>query len=87
MVELVTSPTVIVYCVSSLTAAMDTKMYMWVAKMIAVCVVHGGVGPHFFSDRLYQQICGLPTSPVRVEDVSDHTLREQLLKVSINNKK
>ncbi|XP_030294372.1 uncharacterized protein LOC115594428 isoform X2 [Sparus aurata] len=61
--------------------AMDTKMYMWVAKMIAVCVVHGGVGPHFFSDRLYQQICGLPTSPVRVEDVSDHTLREQLLKI------
>lgn len=78
------SLTVIVYCVSSLTAALDTKMYMWVAKMISVCVVHGGVGPHFFSDRLYQQICGLPTAPVRVEDVSDHTLREQLMKVSIN---
>lgn len=73
-VELVTSLTVIVYCVSLLTAAVDTKMHMWVAKMISVCVVHRGVGPHFFSDRLYQQICGLPTAPVSVEDVSDHTL-------------
>lgn len=63
------------------TEALDTKMYMWVAKMISVCVVHGGVGPHFFSDKLYQQICGLPTAPVRVEDVSDHTLREQLMKI------
>ncbi|XP_041854877.1 G2/M phase-specific E3 ubiquitin-protein ligase-like [Melanotaenia boesemani] len=63
------------------TEALETKMYLFVAKMISVCVVHGGVGPHFFSERLYQQICGLPTAPVKVEDVSDHKLREQLMKV------
>ncbi|XP_041864838.1 G2/M phase-specific E3 ubiquitin-protein ligase-like [Melanotaenia boesemani] len=62
------------------TEALETKMYLFVAKMISVCVVHGGVGPHFFSERLYQQICGLPTAPVKVEDVSDHKLREQLMK-------
>lgn len=67
------SLTVIVYCVSSLTAALDTKMSMWVAKMISVCVVHKGVGPHFFSDGLYQQVCGLPTAPVRVEDICGTT--------------
>nr|XP_023670414.1 G2/M phase-specific E3 ubiquitin-protein ligase-like [Paramormyrops kingsleyae] len=63
------------------TEALDAKMYMWVARMISVCVVHGGVGPHFFSDRLYQQICGLPTALVKIEDVNDRTLREQLMKI------
>ncbi|KAL1270813.1 hypothetical protein QQF64_029829 [Cirrhinus molitorella] len=49
--------------------------------MIAVCIVHGGVGPHFFSERLFQQICGLPTSPASVDEVGDHTFREQLIKI------
>ncbi|XP_051980614.1 uncharacterized protein LOC127641796 [Xyrauchen texanus] len=43
------------------TQALQTQLYTWVAKMIAVCVVHGGVGPHFFSERLFHQICGIPT--------------------------
>ncbi|XP_016349333.1 G2/M phase-specific E3 ubiquitin-protein ligase-like, partial [Sinocyclocheilus anshuiensis] len=49
--------------------------------MIAVCVVHGGVGPHFFSERLFQQICGMPTSSASLDEVGDHTLREQLIKI------
>ncbi|KAK0136582.1 G2/M phase-specific E3 ubiquitin-protein ligase [Merluccius polli] len=48
--------------------------------MIAVCVVHGGVGPHFFSESLFQQICGIPTPPAMVDEVGDHTIREQLIK-------
>ncbi|XP_076578623.1 G2/M phase-specific E3 ubiquitin-protein ligase-like [Chaetodon auriga] len=63
------------------TQALQTKLYAWVAKMIAVCVVHGGVGPHFFSQRLFHQICGIPTSPATVDEVGDHTFREQLTKI------
>ena len=66
----------------SLILALQTKLYTWVAKMIAVCVVHGGVGPHFFSERLFHQICGIPTPPATVDEVGDHTFREQLIKVS-----
>ncbi|KAF5897305.1 G2/M phase-specific E3 ubiquitin-protein ligase-like, partial [Clarias magur] len=61
---------------------LQRKLYTVVGKMIAVCVVHGGVGPHFFSERLFQQICGLPTPPTMVDEVGDHTFREQLIKVT-----
>ncbi|XP_032363460.1 G2/M phase-specific E3 ubiquitin-protein ligase [Etheostoma spectabile] len=61
--------------------ALQTKLYTWVAKMIAVCVVHGGVGPHFFSERLFHQICGKATPPATVDEVGDHTFREQLIKI------
>ncbi|KAK2914210.1 hypothetical protein Q8A67_002609 [Cirrhinus molitorella] len=60
---------------------LQTRLYSFVGKMIAVCIVHGGVGPHFFSERLFQQICGLPTSPASVDEVGDHTFREQLIKI------
>ncbi|XP_078023185.1 uncharacterized protein LOC117259544 isoform X3 [Epinephelus lanceolatus] len=63
------------------TQALQTNLYTWVAKMIAVCVVHGGVGPHFFSERLFQQICGIPTSLASVDEVCDHTFRQQLIKI------
>ncbi|XP_076127215.1 G2/M phase-specific E3 ubiquitin-protein ligase [Alosa pseudoharengus] len=49
--------------------------------MIAVCVVHGGVGPHFFFERLYQQVCEIPTPPARVDEINDRTFREQLIKI------
>ncbi|KAM9486989.1 G2/M phase-specific E3 ubiquitin-protein ligase-like isoform 2-T2 [Clarias gariepinus] len=50
------------------TQALQTKLYTVVGKMIAVCVVHGGVGPHFFSERLFQKICGLPTPPTMIKE-------------------
>ncbi|KAF5889713.1 G2/M phase-specific E3 ubiquitin-protein ligase-like [Clarias magur] len=52
------------------TQALQTKLYTTVGEMIALCVVHGGVGPHFFFERLFQQICGLPTPPTMVDEVS-----------------
>ncbi|TRY65131.1 hypothetical protein DNTS_022286, partial [Danionella cerebrum] len=63
------------------THALESKMYSAVGKMISVCVVHGGVGPHFFSERLFQQVCGLPTSPVSLDEIGDHSLMEQLIKI------
>lgn len=59
------------------TQALQTKLNMWVAK-IAVCVVHGGVGQHLFSERLLHQISGIPTPPATVDD---HTFREQLINI------
>ncbi|XP_049326724.1 G2/M phase-specific E3 ubiquitin-protein ligase-like [Astyanax mexicanus] len=63
------------------TQALQNKLYMWVGKMVAVCVIHGGVGPHFFSERLFLQICGKQTTPATVDEVGDHTFREQLIKI------
>ncbi|CAM4610246.1 unnamed protein product [Leuciscus chuanchicus] len=63
------------------TQALENRLYASVGKMIAMCFVHGGVGPHFFSERLFQQICGMPTSSASVDEVGDHTLREQIIKI------
>ncbi|XP_060927947.1 G2/M phase-specific E3 ubiquitin-protein ligase-like [Limanda limanda] len=63
------------------TQALQSKLYTWVGKMIAVCIIHGGVGPHFFSERLFRQICGIETTPATVDEVGDHTFREQLMKI------
>ncbi|CAM4672662.1 unnamed protein product [Leuciscus chuanchicus] len=63
------------------TQALENGLYASVGKMIAMCVVHGRVGPHFFSERLFQQICGMSTSSASVDEVGDHTLREQLIKI------
>ncbi|KAI2664251.1 G2/M phase-specific E3 ubiquitin-protein ligase [Labeo rohita] len=65
----------------TLKVTLQTRLYTIIGEMIAVCVVHGGVGPHFVSERLFQQICGMPTSPASVDEVGDHTLREQLIKI------
>lgn len=56
---------------------------MTIAKMIAVCIVHGGVGPHFFSDHLFMQLCGQCTLPVSLEEIADSSFREKLSKVIV----
>ncbi|XP_030601200.1 uncharacterized protein LOC115791199 isoform X1 [Archocentrus centrarchus] len=63
------------------TKALDSKLYTWIGKMISVCLVHGGIGPHFFSERLYHQICGISSQPTLVEEVGNHSFREQLIKI------
>ncbi|XP_041844497.1 uncharacterized protein LOC121642078 isoform X2 [Melanotaenia boesemani] len=63
------------------THAFQTKLYTAVAKMLTVCAVHGGVGPHFFSERLYNQVCGLQSPPTKIEEIGDHAFREQLIKI------
>lgn len=50
--------------------------------MIAVCLVQGGVEPHFFSERLYSQLCGLQTPAPALEDIEDLDFRGKLRKVS-----
>ncbi|XP_038866044.1 G2/M phase-specific E3 ubiquitin-protein ligase-like isoform X2 [Salvelinus namaycush] len=52
-------------------------LYGTIGKMISVCVVHGGVGPHF-SERLFAAVCGNPAPPLSLEEVSHTTLRAHL---------
>lgn len=63
------------------THALDTRLYALIGKMIVVCIVHGGVGPHFFSKHLFMQLCGINTSPAVLDEVGDYSLKEKLLKI------
>ncbi|XP_047203559.1 G2/M phase-specific E3 ubiquitin-protein ligase-like [Girardinichthys multiradiatus] len=49
--------------------------------MISVALVHGGIKPLFFSQRLYHSIASRPTPPVTLEEVDDRELQEQLQRV------
>lgn len=63
--------------------ALHNNTYRLVGQMLAVCLIHGGVSPHFFSKRLFNQVCGLPPSPATIEEVVDHSLRAKLEKASL----
>ncbi|KAG5280607.1 hypothetical protein AALO_G00062030 [Alosa alosa] len=63
------------------TLALKKKTYQQIARMISVCVIHGGVAPGFFSDRLYGQLCRTRTPPATLEEVSDVSFKEKLLKI------
>ncbi|XP_025758213.1 uncharacterized protein LOC102079890 isoform X2 [Oreochromis niloticus] len=63
------------------THALEGKLYTQIARMISVCVIHGGVAPNFFSDRLFNQICGKPSLPATLEEVGDFTFKEKLLEI------
>ena len=49
--------------------------------MISVCLVHGGVEPQFFSERLYRQVCGLHPPVTDLAEITDYNFREKLTKV------
>ncbi|XP_056441053.1 G2/M phase-specific E3 ubiquitin-protein ligase-like isoform X1 [Gadus chalcogrammus] len=55
--------------------------YVSIGKMIAICIVHGGVGPYVFSARLLCQLTGEPAPPVDVMEIDDEELRSQILKI------
>ncbi|XP_051948348.1 G2/M phase-specific E3 ubiquitin-protein ligase-like [Xyrauchen texanus] len=63
------------------THALENGLYTTIAKMIAVCIIHGGVGPRFFSDRLFMQLCGTCTLPASLEEIADRCFREKLSKI------
>ncbi|KAK9976744.1 hypothetical protein ABG768_021947 [Culter alburnus] len=49
--------------------------------MIAVALVHGGLFPSFFSERLYQNLCSLPSSLPTLEEITDLDLQCKLKKI------
>ena len=62
--------------------ALYSGKYRLVGCMIAVCLVHGGVKPQFFSRRLYNQVCGLPAPEANITVRVDYSFKDKLLRVS-----
>ncbi|KAB0805371.1 hypothetical protein PPYR_02341 [Photinus pyralis] len=63
--------------------AMNERHYYAAGQMIALSLIHGGDGPHFFSQSFYsvlrQDIAeGFPT----INDIDDHHIRDELNKLS-----
>ncbi|XP_055007291.1 G2/M phase-specific E3 ubiquitin-protein ligase-like [Boleophthalmus pectinirostris] len=52
--------------------------------MIATSIVHGGPGPRFLSEMLYDHLTGKSTADfeARIEDITDDTMRASLLEIS-----
>ncbi|XP_062304815.1 G2/M phase-specific E3 ubiquitin-protein ligase-like [Osmerus eperlanus] len=63
--------------------ALYDGVYKQVGRMISVCLVHGGVEPQFFSERLYRQVCGLQPPVTDIAEINDYNFREKLTKVQI----
>nr|XP_023665910.1 uncharacterized protein LOC111842969 isoform X2 [Paramormyrops kingsleyae] len=64
------------------SVALHNNTYRIVGQMLAVCLIQGGVSPHFFSQRLVNQLLSLPSAPATIEEVVDHGLRTKLEKIS-----
>nr|XP_023686488.1 uncharacterized protein LOC111853611 [Paramormyrops kingsleyae] len=64
------------------SVALHNNTYRIVGQMLAVCLIQGGVSPHFFSQRLFNQVLSLPSVPATIEEVVDHGLRTKLEKIS-----
>ncbi|KAK7157550.1 hypothetical protein R3I93_008902 [Phoxinus phoxinus] len=61
--------------------ALYNGMYKLVGQMIAVCLVHGGVEPHFFSQRLFCQVCNLQPPVPDLQQIVDYDFREKMIKI------
>ena len=66
------------FCVT----ALYNGIYKQVDRIIAVCLVHGGVEPQFFSERLYRQVCALQPPMPELKEIAEYDFREKLEKVS-----
>lgn len=65
-------------------SAVEKKRYRTFGVMVAVALIHGGVSPAFFTERLYSKLCGLPVPLPSLEDIGDPSLVEKLKKVHLN---
>nr|XP_055049938.1 uncharacterized protein LOC129436070 isoform X2 [Misgurnus anguillicaudatus] len=61
--------------------ALHKGLYRQISRMISVCIIHGGMGPHFFSERLFLQVCGKPTPLATLVEVDDESFKEMLCKI------
>lgn len=46
--------------------------------MIAVCLIHGAVEPHFFSERLFLQVCNLKPPAPDIDEIVDYEFRKKM---------
>ncbi|XP_052396257.1 G2/M phase-specific E3 ubiquitin-protein ligase-like [Carassius gibelio] len=55
--------------------------YKLLGKMISICLIHGGVAPHFFAPRLFSLVVGEATEDVDLTEIVDEMFRSQLQKI------
>ncbi|XP_048010428.1 uncharacterized protein LOC125244380 [Megalobrama amblycephala] len=60
-------------------AAARDDDYFLAGRMIAVSIVHGGPGPRFLSEMLYDHLTGRTDINGTVEDITDETMKAALL--------
>lgn len=62
-------------------SAIGEDEFFLAGKMIAVCIVHGGPGPHFLSRDLVNHIIGQPGFCANLKDVTDDEIGRALNEV------
>ncbi|XP_030266633.1 G2/M phase-specific E3 ubiquitin-protein ligase-like [Sparus aurata] len=70
------------YLVYNATAIGEDEFFL-AGKMIAVCIVHGGPGPHFLSRDLVNHIVGQPGFCANVKDVTDDEIGRALNEIEM----
>uniref|UniRef100_A0A9J7ZWW0 HECT domain-containing protein n=1 Tax=Cyprinus carpio carpio TaxID=630221 RepID=A0A9J7ZWW0_CYPCA len=63
--------------------ALYNGMYKIVGRMIAVCLIHGGVEPNFFSERLFCQVCNLQPPVPDLQEIADYDFRAKMTKIQL----
>ncbi|XP_034062188.1 G2/M phase-specific E3 ubiquitin-protein ligase-like [Gymnodraco acuticeps] len=68
-------------------AAAKDDEYFHAGRMIATSIVHGGPGPRFLSETLYQHLTGMKNTNIEaiIEDITDDTMRASLLELVKND--
>ncbi|KAI7790393.1 putative G2/M phase-specific E3 ubiquitin-protein ligase-like [Triplophysa rosa] len=64
------------------SAAAREDEYFLAGRMIAVSIVHGGPGPRFLSEMLYNHLTGRIDFDGTIEDVTDEIMKTALLEIS-----
>ncbi|XP_073730949.1 uncharacterized protein [Misgurnus anguillicaudatus] len=72
-----------VYKLYFIFTGLSRGTYRIVGMILSVCLVHGGLGPPVFSNRLLCQLIGEPSPPVDIMEVDDADLRQQLQKAGV----
>lgn len=70
------------------TKALDNEDFKTIGKIVTLSIIHGGMGPVFFSEPVIDYFFGKGRQcKAQVEDVPDLLIRDKLIKVSYNPKK
>lgn len=63
--------------------ALEQKEYLYVGQSIALSIVYGGPGPHFFSETAANYLLGIPITSIPTEDIPDPEVAKKVGKVRI----
>lgn len=61
--------------------ALQTEEFVYVGQSIALSLLFGGPGPHFFSDAAANYLLGLPIEKIPFEELPDHEVAQKIKQV------